>query len=65
MSSAQKQPIFTIEQIEWLDKMFPETTMLVEHDEMIYHMGKRHVLTVIKEVSKVRTRNVSVQSDLS
>lgn len=67
MSSAQKQPDirFTIQQIEWLEKMYPEITALESADKMAYNLGQRSVINRIKIQSKVVNRNVSIATDLS
>lgn len=67
MPSAQKQPDvrFTIQQIEWLERIYPEITALEDHGKMAYNLGQRSVINRIKQQSKVVNRNVSIASDLS
>lgn len=59
MSSAQKNPVrFTQDQIEWLERTFPEITATTDKEELLYNAGKRYVLSVIKEHVKVGIRYV-------
>lgn len=64
MPSAQKQPDirFTVEQIQWLENMYPEITSLKDHDEMVFYAGKRDLINHIKRQSKVVTRHVGTSS---
>lgn len=61
MTSAQKVR-FTAEQIQYLEKIFPEQTGLGKHDDIVYQRGQRSVLQYIKEQCRVEVRLVPIQS---
>lgn len=65
MSSDQKNVTFTVEQIDWLEKQFPERMGLYEDREMVLVAGQRSVLQRIKQVSRVETRNVPIPARVS
>lgn len=65
MSSDQKNVTFTVEQIDWLEKQFPERMGLCEDREMVLVAGQRSVLQRIKQVSRVETRNVPIPARVS
>lgn len=59
MSSAQKQEVrFTQEQIQYLEKLYPEITTQAPYQDVLFRMGQRSVLARIKELSKVEVRLV-------
>jgi len=53
---------FSQEQIQYLERLFPEQISLGKHDEIVYQRGQRSVLQLIKEQSKVEVRLVPLQS---
>lgn len=53
---------FSQEQIQYLERMFPEQISLGKHDEIVYQRGQRSVLQLIKEQNKVEVRLVPIQS---
>lgn len=57
MSSDQKVT-FTQEQIDWLEKEFPELTLNAPASEMRYQRGIRSVIARIRQVSRVEVRYV-------
>jgi hypothetical protein len=59
MSSDQKVT-FTREQIEWLEREFPEDPYEESSDQLIRKAGQRSVLARIKQISRVETRYVPV-----
>lgn len=63
MSSDQKRNriVFQQEQIEWLERIFPEISSLAEPLEMAHRAGQRAVLARIKQESNVEVRHVPVQ----
>jgi hypothetical protein len=61
MSSDQKRIMFTQEQIEWLERMYPEVTGNYPEDELRYRAGQRNVLARIKQECHVEVRLVPVQ----
>jgi hypothetical protein len=61
MSSSTKPTIrFTQEQIEWLEKEFPERSDKQPADEIQYQRGQRSVLSRIKQQCRVEQRLVPV-----
>lgn len=66
MSSDQKRNriVFQPAQLEWLEKLFPEVTSLMNHDELVYRQGQRSVLSRIKSESNVEVRLVPVQRNV-
>lgn len=62
MSSSTKQPVvFSQQQIEWLEKQFPERSDLCSVGEMTHRTGQRSVLACIKQQCKVEQRLVPIQ----
>ena len=59
MSSDQKVT-FTREQIEWLERTFPEDPYEEDPEMLIRKAGQRSVLARIKQISRVETRYVPV-----
>jgi len=60
--SAPNKIRFTQEQIQYLERLFPEQVGLGKHDEIVYQRGQRSVLQLIKEQNKVEVRLVPLQS---
>lgn len=61
MSSDQKRVMFTQEQIEWLEKLYPEVCTNDSDADMRYRAGQRSVLARIKQQCHVEVRLVPVQ----
>ncbi len=63
MSSTKKVPVgFSLEQIHYLEEMFPEITASGQsYADTQYRAGQRSVLTLIKRVSNARFRYYIVQ----
>lgn len=61
MASSTKPTIqFSQEQIEWLEKEFPERSDLCSVGEMTHRTGQRSVLSRIKQQCRVEQRLVPV-----
>lgn len=65
MSSDQKRNriVFTQEQIQWLERLYPEITSNDSPEDLRYRAGQRSVLSRIKQESRVEVRLVPVRSD--
>ena len=56
---------FTIEQVMYLERMFPEITMSGSgYGELQYNAGQRNVLNHIRGKAKARLQYVQVQGDV-
>lgn len=61
MSSSTKPAIrFTQEQIEWLEKEFPERSDVQPTEDILHRCGQRSVLARIKQQCRVEQRLVPV-----
>jgi hypothetical protein len=62
--SNQKKPRFSQEQIEYLERVFPEPVGLDDLPTLYSRLGQRQVLAHIKSINNVEVRLVPVQRDL-
>lgn len=49
MQEMKAAPVkFTRQQIEYLEKLYPETTILMPYEQQAYHLGQRSVVVNLR-----------------
>lgn len=62
LSNQTNKVIFTKEQLDYLDTVFPENTIVQEPNDMYYHLGRRSVVTHVRYlIDQARKRTQELQ----